>query len=373
MTQSNAPKQTGTLRGDQNRLIFQQGFSFSGYERDALFLNREGKKFMDISGISGIDSITDGRGAVFADFDNDGDYDVFLTTIQGPDHLLFRNNVGQSNHWLRIILEGGRDVGRDAYGAVVRVRTSAGILTKVKAGGSGYLSQHDPRLLFGLGEDDRAQSIEVTWPNGKAEVFQADAKTGSTLLLREGTGRAQEIQLGRANLPDPLTPEETLARTLKIRKGQVFPDLSLKALNGEATTLRKQLKPGRRTLVNLWATWCTPCMNEMPELERLRLPLAAHGVDLIGISVDADPQAKVSQFLSKTKVQYPVYLGGVPAIEQLFATDELSVPLSVVLDANGNVLELIPGWSSRTKGRFLRLASMEDGQPAQSGTSPPFQ
>ena len=131
MTQSNAQKKSGTLRTDQNDLIFDKGFSFSGYERDALFLNLQGKKFQDISGVSGIDSITDGRAAVFADFDNDGDYDVFLTTIQGPGHLLFRNNVGQDNHWLRIILEGGRDLGRDAFGSVVRLKTSAGTLTKI--------------------------------------------------------------------------------------------------------------------------------------------------------------------------------------------------------------------------------------------------
>src|SRR5215467_3100329 len=106
-------------------------------------MNIGGKKFMDISGVSGIDSITDGRAAVFADFDNDGDEDVFLTTI-----LLFRNNVGQDSHWLRILLEGGKETGRDAYGSVVRVKTSAGTLTKVKAGGSGFLSQNDPRLLF---------------------------------------------------------------------------------------------------------------------------------------------------------------------------------------------------------------------------------
>jgi hypothetical protein len=196
-------KKTGTLRNDQNDLIFDQGFSFSGYERDALFLNLNGKKFLDISGVSGIDSITDGRAAVFADFDNDGDYDVFLTTIQGQSHLLFRNNVGQDNHWLRIVLEGGKEIGRDAYGSVVRVKTSAGTLTKIKAGGSGFLSQHDPRLLFGLGRDDRAQSIEVTWPNGKVENFLGDAVAGATLLLREGAGRTEPLSVPSAKLPDP--------------------------------------------------------------------------------------------------------------------------------------------------------------------------
>src|SRR5829696_9950903 len=141
--------------------MFGQGFSFSGYERDPPYLNLGGKKFTDISGVSGIDSITDGRAGVFADFDNDGDLDVFVTTIQGQAHLLFRNNVGQENNWLRVALEGSGKTagGRDAFGAVVRVKTSQGTLTKIKSGGSGFVSQHDPRLLFGLGGDERAQEV----------------------------------------------------------------------------------------------------------------------------------------------------------------------------------------------------------------------
>ena len=358
MTQSNTQKESGTLRTDQNDLIFDKGFSFSGYERDALFLNLQGKKFLDISGVSGIDSISDGRAAIFADFDNDGDYDVFLTTIQGPGHLLFRNNVGQDNHWLRIMLEGGRDLGRDAYGSVVRLKTSAGTLTKIKSGGAGFLSQHDPRLLFGLGQDDRGQSLEVTWANGKVEAFRGDLSAGKTLLLREGAGQVEEVKLGRTNLPDPLTREEALVQGLKIRIGQAFPDLPLKTLAGQSLNLRSQLKVGRRLLINLWATWCVPCATEMPELEQLRAPLAGKGIDLIGVSVDADPEARVAQFAKKKKVNYPIYLGGVPTIEQVFAGDELAVPLTVLVDEKGTVQEIIFGFSGGTQRRFSQLAGI---------------
>jgi thiol-disulfide isomerase/thioredoxin len=269
VTQNNTQKKSGTLRSDQNELVFDKGFSFSGYERDALFLNRQGKKFQDISGVSGIDSITDGRAAVFADFDNDGDYDVFLTTIQGPSHLLFRNNVGQDNHWIRVMLEGGRDVGRDAYGSVVRLKTSAGTLTKIKSGGAGFLSQHDSRLLFGLGQDVSAQSLTVTWPNGKVETFQSDLKAGTSLLLREGAGHAEEVKLGRTNLPEPPTREEALAQGVKIRVGQLFPDMILRTLQGQSVNLKLQLKPGRRMLINFWATWCAPSRAACHKRNRL--------------------------------------------------------------------------------------------------------
>ncbi len=63
------------------------------------------------------------------------------------------------------------------------------------------------------------------------------------------------------------------------------------------------------------------------------------------------------------EVNYPIYLGGVSAVEQLFSNDEMSVPLSVVLDERGNVQELIPGWSSQTRRIFSRLAGGTGAQP----------
>jgi peroxiredoxin len=372
VTQSNDGKdEKGALRSDQNQLMFGQGFSFSGYERDPLYLNTGAKKFVDISGISGIDSITDGRAGVFADFDNDGDLDVFSTTIQHQAHLLFRNNVGQDNNFLRIALEGGKETGRDAFGSVVRVKTSAGTLTKIKSGGSGFISQHDPRLVFGLGKDARAEWIEVTWSNGKVEKFEADtAVSGSTLLLKQGNGKAQTMTLAKANLPDPLTKTETFARGLKISVGRQLPDFALKALNGTQSSLRQQLKPGRSLLINIWATWCIPCGKEMPELEKLRPLLAARNIDLIGISVDTEPKADVRGYAAKFGVRYPIFTGGIPVIEQLYATDELSVPLSILIDDKGVVRDLIPGWSAETRGKFAQMIG-EEGVKASTQTKQP--
>jgi thiol-disulfide isomerase/thioredoxin len=357
VTQKNDGKdEKGALRVDQTQLMFGEGFSFSGYERDPLYLNLGTKKFMDISGVSGIDSITDGRAGVFADFDNDGDLDVFSTTIQGQSHLLFRNNVGQDGNYLRIALEGGERTGRDAFSAVVRVRTSQGTLTKIKDGGSGFISQHDPRLLFGLGKDTSAEWIEVTWPQGKVERFAGEARAGATLLLREGTGRAEALTLARAKLPDPLTRAEAFARGLKIKVGQPLPALRLTPVGGAPISSRKLLLTRRRTLINVWATWCTPCAAEMPELEKLRAGFAARRLDLVGLNVDSEPKADVRGFLWTHRVGYPNFLGGVAAIESLYATDELSVPMSILLDERGIVTEIIPGWSAETQKRFRALA-----------------
>jgi len=357
----------GALRSDQNQLMFGQGFSFSGYERDPIYLNLKGKKFTDISGISGIDSITDGRAGVFADFDNDGDLDVFSTTIQNQAHLLFRNNVGQDNNFLRIVLEGDKKTGLDAYGAVVRLKTSAGTLTKIKSGGSGFISQHDSRLLFGLGADKKAESIEVTWGGGEVERFKGDAASGATLLLKKGGGVAINIALGKTNLPNPLTKAEIFARSLKIKIGAPLPDFAVKTLNGGASSVKKQMKAGRQTLINVWATWCVPCAKEMPELERMRLRFAANKVDLIGLNVDAEKGANIKGYIAGKRVTYPNLIGGVTAIENIYATDELSVPLTILIDERGIVTDLIPGWSAETQRKFSFLSG---GETIKSKTPP---
>ncbi|HEX8636715.1 MAG TPA: redoxin family protein [Pyrinomonadaceae bacterium] len=367
MTHSNDGKdEKGALRSDQNQLMFGQGFSFSGYERDPLYLNLGGKKFTDISGISGIDSITDGRAGVFADFDNDGDLDVFSTTIQNQAHLLFRNNVGQDGNYLRVSLEGDAKIGLDAFGSVVRVKTSAGTLTKIKSGGSGFISQHDPRLLFGLGKDSRAEWIEVTWANGETERFEADAASGSTLFVKKGNGKARNIAVGKANLPNPLTKTEIFAQSLKIKIGQPLPDFALKTMAGATSSIKRQMKTKRQTLINVWATWCVPCAKEMPELEKMRARLSARGIDLIGLNVDTEKEANIKNYVARKRVAYPIVVGGVAAIEQIYATDELSVPLTILIDENGIVTDLIPGWSAETKRKFDALSGIGQSAPKVS-------
>jgi thiol-disulfide isomerase/thioredoxin len=347
-------KAKGSLRGDQDRLMFGKGFSFSGYERDPLYLNLGTRKFLDISGCSGIDSVSDGRAAVFADFDNDGDLDVFLTTIQGQSHLLFRNNVGQDNHWLRVALDGGATLGHDAFSSVVRVRTSAGTLTKTKSGGSGFISQHDPRLLFGLGSDRQADAVEVTWPNGAVERFAGPFPAGSSLRLVKGSGRAELLPLSAARLPDPLSPAESLFSDLRVKLGQPVPDLKLVGLDGRPGSLRALLRPGRRLLVNVWATWCVPCKKEMPELEAMRGRLAETGVDLVGVSVDTEKDAPVADY-ARARVTYPVYRIDPAEMGRLYTSDEVTVPLSLLIEADGSVAELIPGWSDVSRRRFEQI------------------
>ena len=334
--------------------LFDAGFSFSGYERDLLTLNLGGGKFLEISGVSGIDSVTDGRGAVFADFDNDGDLDVFLRAMHGTAHLMFRNNVGNANGFIRIALE-GRESGRDAFGAVVRVKTSRGILTKIKSGGSGFLSQSDPRLLFGMGQDAKAEWIEVAWPSGKRERFAGPAANTSWLLV-EGQSSPRLVAERRDSLPDPFTEDEAQWHSVRVRKGQSFPALPVTLLDGNSGTVDSLLEPGRRTLINLWATWCIPCRNEMSELERIHQAAGEAGWQVIGISIDdAATRGRVPEFLEEIGVTYPIAIAEAEFIRSFYTTGNVAVPISILLGADGKIIDLLPGWTPETRRRLGTL------------------
>ena len=339
---------------DRQAELFSADFSFSGYERDFVALNLGGKRFLDISGVSGADSVTDGRGAVFADFDNDGDSDIFLRAMHGPAHRLFHNRVGQDLSFVRIALQGTRS-GRDAFGAIVQVKTSAGLLTQVKNGGGGFLSQPDPRLLFGLGQDARAEWIEVLWPSGLKQRFDGPA-AGTSLLLVEGRETARNVPERRFRLPDPLSPLEQRFVKLLVKPRQPLPALSILDLTNKKKPLTDLLTPGRPILLNFWATWCVSCATEMPELQKLYRGSDSDGLRIVGISVDdATARDKIPAFLERAGVTYPVCAIEPSELAKLFATPDVGIPLSILLDEKLRVVDLFQGWSMQSR---LRLAEL---------------
>ena len=145
-----------------------------------------------------------------------------------------------------------------------------------------------------------------------------------------------------------------------VELGSKAPDFT--AFTLDSTPKRKTLADyrGQVLMINVWATWCLPCRKEMPELERLRPGLAADKIDLVGLNVDSDPQADLRGFLREHRVGYPIYVGGVPSIERLYATDELSVPMSILVDDRGVVQEVFPGWSEKTQKRFAALSGRRE-------------
>jgi hypothetical protein len=110
-----------------------------------------------------------GRGLAVGDYNNDGGVDVVFTRLNGLPVLL-RNNVGREKSWIGIELEGTKS-NRDAIGAKLVLTAGGRRLTRWITGGASYLSSHDHRVVFGLGDSPPGPCrLDIGWPNGNSRT-----------------------------------------------------------------------------------------------------------------------------------------------------------------------------------------------------------
>ena len=135
-------------------------------QADQFFAN-DGEAFHDVSANLGPDFVEQhvSRAAASADYDNDGDIDLLITSVAGPARLL-RNDGGNANNWLTLNLVGKGH--RDALGARVKVTADGRTQLREKQTGGSYLAAHDMRLHFGLGQAEQAE-VEIFWADGQVQ------------------------------------------------------------------------------------------------------------------------------------------------------------------------------------------------------------
>jgi enediyne biosynthesis protein E4 len=158
-----------------------------------LFRNHRDGTFEDISSVLADLPVWSQRGAAFGDINDDGNVDVLILNVGEPPTLLL-NEGGNKNHRVLFKLVGTKS-NRMAIGA--RVTVTAGKLvqmSEVRAGGS-YLSQNDPRLHFGLGDEATMNEVQIQWPGGKTEILH-DVPPDFIYTVVEGQGIK-----GKAALP----------------------------------------------------------------------------------------------------------------------------------------------------------------------------
>jgi peroxiredoxin len=125
------------------------------------------------------------------------------------------------------------------------------------------------------------------------------------------------------------------------------PDFTLRSLDGP--NLRLQEQRGKVVLLNFWATWCSPCREEMPQLNKLYEKYRPSGFTLLGVNVDEDSR-NTAGIASQMGVKFPVLLDSDKRVAKLY--DLSAMPTTVLIDRDGRVRFLHRGYRSGTESEY---------------------
>jgi peroxiredoxin len=131
------------------------------------------------------------------------------------------------------------------------------------------------------------------------------------------------------------------------------PDFAATSLSGETLSLLSLR--GRHVLVNFWATWCPPCLEEMPSLEALAQQFESHELTVVAISSDEGGAATVAPFIEKLQLTFPILLDPDTKVAGSYGAKNL--PMTVLIDPQGRVTAAALGardWGSSRAVEQLR-------------------
>jgi len=292
------------------------GRSFSGLERNCVFLNpgnlpEAGSRFVNISGASGLDFEDDARALAPVDWDHDGDLDLWISNRNAPRLRFLRNETpSKETRWITFRLSGdGSDCNRDAIGARVELHSSnIPALRSIRTlrAGEGFLSQGSKWIHFGLGIKGRPEKVTVHWPDRARTVEEFDGLSENhRYLLVKGSGKAvvqpardESLQLVPSP-PKPLPPD----RTARIPLATLFPKPSLSLNDYSGRPVR--IGSGKPLLLNLWATWCAPCLSELEEFTSHAQEIRDAGLEVVALSVDSLGEQQGNPRATLAKMRWP--------------------------------------------------------------------
>jgi hypothetical protein len=172
--------------------IFVQFYIAWEPDYNALYRNNGDGTFTDVTESSGTEGLGIGSGVGAADINNDGFADIYVANrtyynlgkrVGGAFKNQLLLNKSNDNNWVRIALV-GTTANRDAYGARVKIVAGDLKVYREHTSSHGYNSGNDPRLLFGLGAEEKIDLIEVTWPGGNTQILK-NQEVGRTITIEQ--------------------------------------------------------------------------------------------------------------------------------------------------------------------------------------------
>jgi peroxiredoxin len=139
----------------------------------------------------------------------------------------------------------------------------------------------------------------------------------------------------------------------RLEKGVPGPIFNLPGLDGKMVSLDNY--KGKVVLLNIWATWCPPCVDEMPSMEKLYQELKGEAFEILAVSIDVLGAKEVIPFMKKYKLSFPALTDTNGAIKSLYQTT--GVPESFIIDKDGIIVEKVIGprdWATPGAIRYFR-------------------
>lgn len=341
--------------------MIQEGRSFSGHERNCVYLGTDGKRFANVSAVSGLDFPDDARAVVPVDWDGDGDLDLWISNRSAPRLRFLRNDCPVEGKAVSILLEGtGPTTSRDAIGARVELVLGAGEgIRRVRTlrAGEGFLSQSSRWIHFGVdGAEGEAKAL-VRWPGGEREEFPG-IRAGGRYRLEQESGQAvaeEGAEPAPAFEASPLVPD-VLRGTARIPLITLLPVPGFLYHDFEGKSVEIPVGKGRPVLINLFGSWCVPCRKELGEMAKRRDELERKGFEIVALSVDGlgDPRAdlqKARQLISDVGFPFATGVADADLLSTLQlmhdhlvpVTRPLPVPTTALIDAEGRLSVLYEG------------------------------
>ena len=147
--------------------------------------------------------------------------------------------------------------------------------------------------------------------------------------------------------------ESTVTSIKQIQVGLPAPNFTFPDLNGQQVSLSEHR--GKVVLVNIWATWCPPCRQEMPSMQKLYERFNGENFEILAVSIDATGREAVAPFVRTMNLTFPIMLDPKEVIRPLYGIT--GVPESFIIDKEGIVVEKIIGpidWATPKVFRFFQ-------------------
>lgn len=339
---------------EEQKPVSPAAFSFSGHERNHLFLSKRAEQFLDVSAISGLDSDCDGRAFAWLDFDRDGWQDIAVVNANAPLAVLYRNELGanreakEQGQMIAIGFEGGNQATtansqfscRDGYGALVTIGLGDTTIVREHRCGEGFAAQNSATMIVGIGAHERVDSVRVEWPSGRVQEA-LDVAAGTLLtFVEKATDRS-----------DQGIKQEPYIRSLSVpARHELAENDEQNEVPFPANSGLDGIGDDTLVMYTTMATWCPSCKRHLPALDHLRQSIPQEQLLMMGAPIDDEDSAEeLSGYVKKFHPAYTL-LTQLPLehrkwlrnhVVELF--DQEVLPVTVLTDRSGEIVDTVAG------------------------------